>query len=148
MAAGFALTVTQFAGMGGRVFWGFVADRFLGARPTLAVLAGLMALSSLAMVFLSPNWPTVLLLLLLTIFGASGIGWNGVYLAEVAKQAPPGQASVATGGTLAVTFLGVVVGPPMFGALSGLFNSYRAGYGALAVMTLVCCVLLARQKST
>ncbi|MFZ2737020.1 MAG: MFS transporter [Burkholderiaceae bacterium] len=147
VAAGFALSVTQFAGMGGRVFWGWVADRFLGARPTLAVLAGLMALSSLAMVFLSPSWPTVLILLLLTIFGASAIGWNGVYLAEVAKQAPPGQASVATGGTLAVTFLGAVVGPPVFGALSGWLGSYRAGFGALAVMTLVCCVLLARQKS-
>lgn len=47
-----------------------------------------------------------------------------------------------------MTFLGVVLGPPLFGALSGLFGSYRAGYAALAVPTLVCCVLLLRQKNS
>lgn len=146
VAAGFALSVSQFAGIGGRVFWGYVADRFLGARRMLAVLAGLMALSCVATAFLSNAMPTFLLLGILAVFGASAIGWNGVYLAEVARQAPKGQASLATGGTLAVTFLGVVLGPPVFGALSGLFGSYRAGYAALALPTLVCCVLLLRQK--
>ena len=146
VAAGLALSVAQFAGVGGRVFWGYVSDRFLGARRMLAVLAALMALSCVATAFLSTGMPTVLMLGILAVFGASAIGWNGVYLAEVARQAPPGQASLATGGTLAVTFLGVVLGPPLFGAFSGLFGSYRAGYAALAVPTLVCCVLLARQK--
>jgi len=97
---------------------------------------------------LSTSMPTVLLLGILAVFGASAIGWNGVYLAEVARQAPKGQASLATGGTLAVTFLGVVLGPPLFGAMSGLFGSYRAGYAALALPTLACCVLLIRQKRT
>jgi hypothetical protein len=46
-------------------------------------------------------------------------------------------ASMATGGTLAFTFLGVVVGPPMFGALSGLFGTYRAGFVGLMVMASV-----------
>lgn len=148
VAAGIALSVSQFAGVGGRVFWGYVSDRFLGARRMLALLAGLMALSSLATALLSTSMPAVLLMGILAVFGASAIGWNGVYLAEVARQAPKGQASLATGGTLAVTFFGVVLGPPLFGALSGLFGSYRAGYAALAVPTLLCCVLLARQKKT
>jgi hypothetical protein len=75
-----------------------------------------------------------MVVLILVAFGASAIGWNGVYLAEVARRAPPGTASLATGGTLAFTFLGVVVGPPMFGALSGLFGTYRAGFIGLMVM--------------
>jgi len=148
VAAGMALSVSQLAGVGGRVFWGYVSDRFLGARRMLAVLAALMALSSVATALLSTSMPTVLLLGILAVFGASAIGWNGVYLAEVARQAPKGQASLATGGTLAVTFLGVVLGPPLFGALSGMFGSYRAGYAALAVPALVCCVLLIRQKKS
>lgn len=148
IAAGFALSVSQFAGVGGRVFWGYVSDRFLGARRMLAVLGALMALSCVATAFLNTAMPTVLILGILAVFGASAIGWNGVYLAEVARQAPKGQASLATGGTLAFTFLGVVLGPPLFGALSGLFGSYRAGYAALAVPTLVCCVLLVRQKKS
>ena len=75
-------------------------------------------------------------------FGASAIGWNGVYLAEVARRAPQGMASMATGGTLAFTFLGVVVGPPMFGALSGLFGSYRAGFVGLMLMATASGALL------
>ena len=91
---------------------------------------------------IGPTTPTAVLWLVLAVFGASAIGWNGVYLAEVARQAPPGKASMATGGTLSVTFLGVVLGPPLFGALSGAFGSYRAGYLALAVPTLLCAGLL------
>jgi MFS family permease len=146
IVAGVALSVSQFAGVGGRVFWGYISDRFLGARRMLAVLAGLMAVSSVATALVTTSMPTVLLLGILAVFGASAIGWNGVYLAEVARQAPKGQASLATGGSLAFTFLGVVLGPPLFGALSALFDSYRAGYIALAVPTLLCCALLLRQK--
>lgn len=148
VAAGFALAVSQTAGMGGRVFWGYVADRFLGARRMLAALGALMALCCVATALLNPAMPTLLVWGILALFGASAIGWNGVYLAEVARQAPKGQASVATGGTLAFTFLGVVLGPPLFGALSGLFGSYRAGYAALALPTLACCVLLIRKKNS
>jgi MFS family permease len=148
VAAGVALSVSQFAGVGGRVFWGYVSDRFLGARRMLALLAGLMAFSSVATALLSSDMPMLLVLGILALFGASAIGWNGVYLAEVARQAPKGQASLATGGTLAVTFLGVVLGPPLFGALSGLFGSYRAGYAALAVPTLACAAMLLLRKNS
>lgn len=146
VAAGFALSVAQAAGIGGRVFWGWLADRFLGARRMLALLGALMAVASLATALLAPALPTLLVWAVLALFGASAIGWNGVYLAEVARQAPRGQASIATGGTLAFTFLGVVLGPPLFGALSGLFGSYRAGYAALVLPTLACCLLLVRRR--
>jgi len=79
-----------------------------------------------------------------TVFGASAVGWNGVYLAEVARQAPPGMASVATGGTLTVTFFGVVVGPPLFGLIVNLTGTYRAGYAAVGALTLLCLVMLLR----
>ncbi len=146
VAAGLALSVSQFGGIGGRVFWGWVSDRGLGARRTLALLAALMAGLSVATALLHPGLPDVLVLGILLLFGASAIGWNGVYLAEVARQAPPGQAGLATGGTLAITFLGVVLGPPLFGALSGLFGSYRAGFAALVVPTVLCLVALLRTR--
>lgn len=103
----------------------------------LLILASMMALGALAAAFLTPETPRVVVLGILVTFGASAIGWNGVYLAEVARRAPTGMASMATGGTLSFTFLGVVVGPPMFGALSGLFGTYRAGFLGLMVMACV-----------
>ena len=60
-----------------------------------------------------------------------------MYLAEVARRAPEGMASMATGGTLAFTFLGVVIGPPIFGALSTWFGTYRAGFMGLMVVASV-----------
>ncbi|CAN7739513.1 MFS transporter [Pseudorhodoferax sp. LjRoot39] len=146
VAAGLALSLAQLGGVVGRILWGWVADRGMGARRMLALLAAVMTLSSAATAWLSPAWPQWLVLAVLVVFGASAIGWNGVYLAEVARQAPPGLAGVATGGTLAFTFFGVVLGPPVFGALSALFGTYRAGYLGLAVPTGLCCVALLRAR--
>ena len=146
VAAGLALSLSQFGGVAGRIVWGWVADRWLGARRMLVVLAAVMTLSALATAVLQPTMPSFLVLGILVIFGATAVGWNGVYLAEVARQAPPGQASLATGGTLAFTFFGVVLGPPVFGALSGFFGSYRAGYLALAVPLALCGLVLLRSR--
>lgn len=139
VAAGAVLAVAQAGGIVGRIAWGYIADRWLAPRRMLAVLAGLMALSCLGTAALKAGVPVPLLLALMIAFGASATGWNGVYLAEVARLAPPGMASAATGGALAVTFLGVVLGPLLFAGLAGLFGSYRAGYLALALPTAFAC---------
>ncbi|MDB5956326.1 MFS transporter [Ramlibacter sp.] len=133
IAAGVVLSISQLGAVIGRVLWGYASDRWFGARRMLAMLATMMALASLATAMLHADMPRALVIAVLFVFGASAIGWNGVYLAEVARQAPAGLAGLATGGTLAITFLGVVLGPPLFGALSALFGSYRAGFIAVAV---------------
>jgi MFS family permease len=145
IAAGFVLSCSQLGAVFGRVLWGYAADRWFGARRTLAGLAALMALSSLATAAFQPGWPGIAVIAVLFVFGASAIGWNGVYLAEVARQAPAGQAGLATGGTLAITFLGVVLGPPVFGAMSGLFGSYRGGFATLALPLALCALALLRR---
>jgi MFS family permease len=146
VSAGLLLSVTQMGGIGGRIAWGLVADRWLGAQKTLALLAILMAISALATALLLPTLPLWGIWSVLLVFGASAIGWNGVYLAEVARQAPEGKASVATGGTLTFTFLGVVIGPPLFGALSSAFGTYRAGFLALVITSSLCAWVLYRLK--
>ena len=133
VAAGAVLATAQVGGVVGRILWGYIADRWLGSRRMLGALAFLMAACSGATAALQGGAPLALVLVLMAMFGASATGWNGVYLAEVARLAPPGQASAATGGALAITFLGVVLGPVLFGVLSGAFDSYRVGYLALAL---------------
>ena len=72
------------------------------------------------------------------LFGATAIGWNGVYLAEVARLSPAGQAGVLTGGTLFFTYFGVVAGPPAFAALVGASGSFALGYAAIgSVIVLI-----------
>lgn len=146
ITAGLALSASQVGGVVGRILWGWLSDRWLGASRMLALLAALMAGSTLATALLQSAMPSLLVLAVVVLFGASATGWNGVFLAEVARQAPAGQASLATGGTLAITFFGVVLGPPVFGAISGLFESYRAGYAALALPLALCGIALLRGR--
>ena len=146
VAAGLLLSITQAGGIVGRIVWGYLADQFFSPQKMLAGLATSMALCAAATPLLLPILPVYGVWTLLLLFGASAIGWNGVYLAEVAKQAPEGKASAATGGTLTFTFLGVVIGPPLFGALSTLFGTYGAGFWALAAISSLCSLVLWRLK--
>jgi predicted MFS family arabinose efflux permease len=142
--AGLVLAIGQGAGMAGRICWGYVADRWLGARRMLTALAAFMATSAVATALLNATTPLPIVLLSVIIFGATAIGWNGVFLAEVARVAAPGQAGPATGGTLAVAFLGVVVGPPLFAALAQAFGSYRPVFALLGLGLLLCIPVLRR----
>lgn len=142
--AGVALSVAQAGGVGGRIIWGYVADRFLGANRTLVMLSLFMAVSAILTGLLSPNPAYVLVLILVAVFGASATGWNGVYLAEVARLAPEGNAGLATGGALCVTFFGVVMVPAVFGFVSEAIGSFGAGYLLVAIPILLCGVVLYR----
>lgn len=144
--AGFTLAVAQAAGVAGRLLWGYAADRYLGSINMLAFLAVLTIVCALATPLLRYADSHFAIVILLSVFGGCAIGWNGVYLAEVARQAPPGQASMATGGTLAMTFMGVVVGPPLFGAVAGALNSYGLAFTSLIVPASVCLWLLRRNQ--
>ena len=140
--AGVALTIAQAGGVVGRILWGYVSDRWLGATPMLMTIAALLAVSAIGTALLRPESSLWFLFPVLILFGASATGWNGVFLAEVARQAPAGQASVATGGVLCLTFLGVVLGPPLFGVLAGLLKSYGLSYGSLAILGVLILFIL------
>lgn len=126
--AGFVLAVSQVASMIGRVLWGFVADRLLTRRTMLGLLGLGMGLSALATLAASPAWPLPLLFLFASVFGATAVGWNGVFLAEVARLSPPGQAGRATGACMFFTFLGVVVSPPVFSLALSVGGGYAGAY--------------------
>ena len=145
VAAGAAMSISQLAGVAGRIAWGSVADRWLGARRTLIALAACMVLGCLLTATLQPDSSVLWLWVVMVLIGASGIGWNGVYLAEVARQAPAGQTSAATGGTLLFTFMGVVFGAPAFGALSSVTGSYQVGFMLLATPAVLAMILLIRR---
>ncbi len=146
VVAGAALSMAQLGGVVGRVAWGQVADRYLGALRTLVVIAVLMAASAVATGMLDESSNMVWVMTLLLCFGASATGWNGVYLSAVARLAPAGMAGAATGGALSVTFLGVVVGPAVFGVLSELAGGFGPGYMLTAIPVLLCVLLLVGKR--
>lgn len=133
--AGGVMALAQGAGVAGRLLWGWLADRFIPARRMLAMLGLLMSLSALLFALASPEWPVLIVIFTAMLAGATAIGWNGVYLAEVARLAPKGRAGFVTGGTLSFTFLGVVAGPPGFAMLVGTTGNFSEAFLVTAVIT-------------
>lgn len=146
VAAGAALAAAQTAGVVGRIGWGLVSDRWLGPRHTLLALGAVSLACGLALPLLAPLGRPAVLLALLCLYGATAIGWNGVYLATVARLVPQADAARATGGTLFFTFLGVLLGSPLFGALGTALGSLGWAFALLGLPLAAVLVLLARSR--
>ena len=140
--AGFALSVLGAAGVVGRVLWGGVADATGRSGKILALLAFGMAASAAATAAIPADWENWAVYGVCAAFGATGVAWNGVYLAEVSRRVAPDEVSRATGGGLFVTFAGVVTAPPAFGLVTQITGSFAPGYLILAGATAVVGLLM------
>jgi MFS family permease len=137
VAAGFVLAMTQLVSVFARVFWGWVADRFLSPRKVMVILGVTMAVCAVLTGTLTPSWSYGWIILLMTIFGASAIGWNGVFMAEVARVSPPGMIASTTGASLFFTYLGGIVCPSGFAFVIMATDSYQYGFIIFGLVTLV-----------
>lgn len=137
VTAGLVLAAAQIAGVSGRIVWGSIAGLVLPARLVLVMLGFLMAGAGVVMALIVPQWPTVAIFAVAVLYGATAVGWNGVMLAELSRLAPPGQAVMATGGSLFFTFGGVMAGPALFGAWVSSTGDYPSGFLILAVLGVI-----------
>jgi MFS family permease len=131
--AGLVYACSHGAGIAGRIAWGAVADRWLAPRAMLAVLGVITAACALLAAAFSPAWPLAAVVAVGMLFGASAVGWNGVFLAEVARAAPAGMVTTATGGTQFFTFAGALSGPPLFAAAVWATGSYAWAFALFAI---------------
>jgi MFS family permease len=149
VAAGTILSITHAAGAIGRLAWGWIADRLRSGSAALIANGVLAMAGSLAAAGISAAWPAWAIAIVTVVFGFCAIGWNGVFIAVIARQSAPQEVGMATGGTLVFTYAGVMAGPSLFGALhahGGL--TYGASYALTALVTAagVACVYQARRS--
>jgi len=148
--AGTVISITHAGGAVGRLAWGWFADRVRSGGYALMVNGVFTALCALVTAAMAPRWPTVAVIAASAAFGFCAVGWNGVFMAVLSRLSPPGDVGFAVGGSLVLTYAGVIVVPPAFAALhdkAGL--SYGSGFALLSLVTLagVACVWLARRAS-
>jgi MFS family permease len=134
-SVGTALSAGLVVSIGARMLWGWAADRF-APRHVLAGLGLGMAASAFTATVLGPAWPYAAVVALAVGFGSSGTAWQGVYLAEVARNAPDGRVAEATSGCMAATFMGGLMGPGIAAALTALTGSIAGGFLFMGVVTL------------
>jgi MFS family permease len=144
--AGLVLMASQLGGVTGRVFWGWLADLTRDCFGMLAILAGVMLAASLLCLAITPAWPLLASCVLFFVMGSTASGWNGAFLAEVARLAKRGDISSATGGSLVIVNSGKLVGPIAFTNAYLLAGSYALAFTLLALPAAagLACVVLAR----
>lgn len=134
VAAASYLAQAQTMGMVGRVAFGLLSDRtFAGGRRIVLFIAGIgSALCSLVMAGVGRGTSPWLLAAVCLVFGFVGIGWNGVQHTLIAELAGPKAAGTAVGFGLAISSLGVTLGPPVFGWVVEHVGGYRVAWISLA----------------
>ena len=146
--AGSLLAIAQVAGAAGRLAWGWLADRLRSGSKVLIINGVIAALAAILTALIAANWAVPLIAAVVAVFGFCAVGWNGVFMAVIARQAPPQSIGLATGATLSITFAGVMVGPSGFALLhDGLGLTYADGYLLMAGVTVlgVLCMVQARK---
>ena len=144
LEASAVFAVIQGGGIFGRLFWGAVSDRVAPARWVLAGLGLLMAACVTGLTAATAEWPFAALAALGAGVGLSNFGWNGVYLAEVARLAPGSRVAEATGSVQFIMYGGVVAVPPLFGAGVVLLGGYTLPFLAVAGLAAAAGLLMMR----
>lgn len=144
LVAGVYLSVAHVGGVVGRLTWGLLSDYALAGRrrPVLMLNGGVSALLCFACAFLSPGHPSWLLFLFVFVFGFSAIGWNGLYLTYIGELSGKEQAGAAMGASLTIIYVGVLIGPPLFGFSIDRTGSYAVSWMIAAAVMAVATVLI------
>jgi Na+/melibiose symporter-like transporter len=137
LEAGAGLACAQAGGLLGRLGWGFLAMRIGSARLILIGLGLGMAVCAATF----GVWGNLLgslfgkfgLYGLAAVFGLTASGWNGIFLAEVARLAPQDRIGETTGAVLTASYAGLLLAPILISAVENLAGLSGAFIG-LAIL--------------
>ena len=116
-AAGWVAAL-QAAGLCGRLFWGWLAQRTESSARLLGGIGLAMAGAGIALMASPALQLGAISVLLVLLLGFSASGWNGVLVAEVARIAGAREDGTITGAVLMFGYAGLTLAPLTFAALS------------------------------
>ncbi|MDQ1628175.1 MAG: hypothetical protein QOI54_1919 [Actinomycetota bacterium] len=143
--AGSRLALLLFAGLVGRIGWGWVSDRLHRDRTRILQLISLISATALLLLPVVGSWALPLVLMLI---GMCSVGWNGVYIASVTEATSPGLTGVVSGRSMTLVNLGAVLVPPTFGLLVRGSHGWILGWSMCGALTLVSLCLLQLSRAT
>lgn len=150
VAAGAMLALCEAAGGVAKPVSGFVSDRFLSGRRR-PVLLGLCAVAGCCCLVLALAGPGLgwLVYAVLVLLGAAAVGWGGLFGTTAGELGGREAAGVAAGLTAASVNVGILIGPPLYGAIVDLRGDYGPAWFALAGASLAAlvCVAAVREPS-
>ena len=133
-AAGY-LAMATLSGAMARIALGVSASRFGHIYAHLGLLGLISGVAWLLLLVAEPG--PVRLAVGAVLLGATAMGWNGLLLAQLAIEAPPGQGTVAVSAGVSLAYLGVVIGPLLFSALLLVTGNRMAAIAGLDVAAVL-----------
>ena len=148
VTAGLVFSAAQLTGIPGRLLWGVLGDRVRSPMALLGWLGLVMAALAALIGSWNASWSLEWIFLVSILFGVTGVSWNGLFFAEVARTVRFEDVSKATGGGQFIGFLGGMLGPIVFDAMATATSSYQIAYTAIAILPFIAGVtLLARSRA-
>lgn len=111
--AGYFVAILLTASTLSRIFLGWLADRVGGGLLLLYLLSLCTSAAVVMLVWLAGASP-FLTHLCVALVGATALGWNGVFMAELARLSPPTLIGDVTSAANLFGFVGSVCGPVLF----------------------------------
>ncbi len=144
IVAGSMLAIAQVSSSISRILWGAASDFVFRRRriPALAIIGFLNTAWMLSATLVSPDTPGVIVYLIAIVIGISILSYPGVLTVLVGEQAEPGQVGVTVGLSSMTNHISQIILPPLFGYLVDISSSYRLGWTAGAIASLVCTLAL------
>lgn len=141
------LAVAQIASTGARIALGYAADRWIDAARLLGWLGLAMGASLLSLALLAPTTGDAWVFAAAIFCAATGMGWNGVYFAELARTART-RADLATvaGASQFFTFAGSMSGPVLFAVVIRAGVSYSTGFALFALLPAAAGIAMLRAQ--
>lgn len=135
--AGYFVAILLAASTLSRIILGWVADRW---RRGLLLLCLLLLGASGALVLLvwSAAGPPWLLYGCVALIGATSLGWNGIYMAELARLSPPALIGDVTSAANLFGFAGSLCGPLIFALIARHTASFDWSYLLVAGQLAAC----------
>lgn len=141
------LTAANLAGAFSRVFWSWLSDRLGGRRkPLLVSIVTLAAFCALSLAWLPVGTPLWFKAVIITLFGATALGWQGLHFSLLTELSPRGLEGRVVGFGLIFTSIGIALAPPVFGFVVEQTSSYTVGWLVLALIYAVGLGLLSRVR--
>jgi len=131
--SGSMLSAMLMASIGGRILWGWLADR-LTPRRVLALLAFLIACTTGSLALLSTSWSYGAILALSLAIGITAFSWSGILMAEVARLAIGVGVVDATAGVMFFAYLGALGIPTLVAGMAAFADSLKVGFLLFSVV--------------
>ena len=113
----------------------------------LIIIGIITTVTTLAMAGLTVNTPKWLLWLTIGLIGLSVLGRHGVSIIFVAELAGKELAGTASGVFATIAYMGILIGPPVFGHIVDTTGSYSKAWLVFGIASALATVILFRIRT-